>query len=137
MSDERYEIIEATPIKRAPRQGAGRKAKDNPFEQSVREIAGQTDADGDPLARAAFFSLNEAAGETLKQRKDHIRRLLTRAGKLVSAENHGGITDAVSIALVVKESTDEELARGTHVARFWDRYAVAPEDVETGESDDE
>lgn len=112
---ETYTFQEAAPVKRAARKGAGRRAEPNPFEAAVREIAGRVDGDGTPLARSTAFTLDAENGETLKQRRDRIRRFLTRAGKLVSDER-GGVD--VSIELRIKP-----YAANSYEATFWDRHA--------------
>jgi len=81
MSETYTEFIEAAPVKRAARQGAGRRREDNPLEGAVKSVLDQTDADGNPKAVATKFTLDVENGETEKQRFARIRRLLTRAGK--------------------------------------------------------
>lgn len=111
---ETYEFIEAAPVKRPGRQGAGRKREDNPFEDAVKAIAGQTDGEGSPLARAVVFHLDVENGETLKQRKARIRRFLTRAGKDLAPESE----EPFKINLVVTDTPDEN---GAYKATFWHR----------------
>lgn len=112
MSAETYEFTEAAPVKRPGRQGAGRKREDNPFEAAVKSIAGQSDGEGNPLARSTKFAPNAEQGETLKQRKARIRRLLTRAGKDLVADG----AEPLKITLVTTDTPDED---GNYIATFW------------------
>lgn len=127
---ETYEFSVATPVRRPARRGAGRKPEVNPFTDAVRAIVGQQDAEGNPLARQATFTLDSAAGETYKQRHQRIRRFLSRAGKDIAKAN-GLDEKAYNIALVIEEGTTP----GTYVAKFWDRATSAtpaPEQNEQG-----
>ncbi len=114
---ETYEFTATEPAKRAGRQGAGRRREHNPFEAAVREIVGTGQA------RQTQFTLSVENGETLKQRKDRIRRFLTRASKDVAAEN--GV-EPYAIALTVGEVPGQEGASGEQLyfAKFWDRAGV-------------
>lgn len=86
MSETYTEPVEAEPIKRAAREGAGRRREANPLEGHVKSVLGQKNEDGTPKTVATTFTLNTEAGETIEQRSARIRRLLTRAGKeLVAA----------------------------------------------------
>lgn len=116
---ETYEFTPSTPARRAGRQGAGRKPEPNPFESAVREIAGTGQA------RDTYFVLDTDNDETLKQRKDRIRRFLTRAGKVV-AEERGvePLTVELSITPAYREDAPEEIIPGVFVAKFWDRQGV-------------
>lgn len=111
---ETYEFIEATPVKRTARVGAGRKREDNPFESAVREIAGKTDEDGNPLARAVVITLDEENGETLKQRRARIRRFLTRAGKEIVQDG----TEPLLIKMADEPVGD---VPNTYKITFWHR----------------
>lgn len=120
---ETYQFVETAPVKRPGRQGAGRKREDNPFEDAVREIAGQTDEHGNPRARSTTFVLDAENGETEKQRTARIRRFLTRAGKDIVADG----ADALKINMVVKAGRLDgagnvvDAPEGTYVVTFWHR----------------
>lgn len=103
---ETYEFVAATPVKRAARSGAGRKKDDNPFEAGVKAILGTDEA------RATTFTLDVENGETFKQRKDRIRRLLTRAGKECVADGQDPAT--IKLAIVPVEGSEN-----TYTATFW------------------
>lgn len=94
---ETYEFVEATPVKRPGRQGAGRKPAPNPFLDQVRAIVGQTTESGEPVARKTPVTLDAEHGESYKTRYSRIRRQLTAAGKLVAQEK--GAPDAYAIAM--------------------------------------
>ena len=87
MSETYSEPIEAKPTTRAARQGAGRKREDNPLEDIVKSVLGQRDENGTPKAVATKFALDVENGETEKQRFARVRRLLTRAGKELVADD--------------------------------------------------
>lgn len=111
---ETYEFVEAKPVKRTARVGAGRKREANPFEGAVREIAGKTDEDGNPLARAVIITLDEENGETLKQRRARVRRFLTRAGKEI-------VEDGADPLLIKMADEPVDGQANTYKITFWHR----------------
>ena len=116
MSTETYgEAHVVEPAVRAPRVGAGRKAGPNPFTTDVRAVIGQATSDGRPLTIGRSFMLNIEQGETLKQRKDRIRRFLTRAGKELAEID--GADRPYLIGLAIEAVNDNP----GYVAKFWDR----------------
>jgi hypothetical protein len=126
---ETYEFFETKPVAREGRKGAGRKPDFNPFIEGVRAIAGQTSADGAPLARGADVRLDAERGETYKQRYSRVRRQLTAAGKIVGAERG---TERIQVDMALKPKGRPESAHSLpdpneplteYRLAFWDRYA--------------
>lgn len=120
---ETYEFSSATPIKRAGRQGAGRKPTPNPFLDAVRAIAGQVNADGTSEARKAPVVLDIERGETYKQRYSRIRRQLTAAGKLVAKERSAAEPFMIVMDLSVDLTPDGDDSASNYTLTFWDRDA--------------
>lgn len=115
MSTETYEFAEAKPIPRPGRKGAGRKAAPNPFLDRVREIVGQVDGEGDPVARETVVTLDAEHGESYKTRYSRVRRQLTAAGKLVAQEREQ--SDAYAISMDMPNTGQ------TLTLTFWHRDA--------------
>lgn len=124
MSTETYTFTDAEPVRRAGRQGAGRKKEPNPFHEAVREVIGQTREDGAPRTKSTPFQLDTANGETLEQRIGRIRRFLTRATKELGAETvvDLSITDRATGETLSKRR-DGHRTTGDFTVRFWDRNA--------------
>lgn len=124
MSTETYTFQEAEPVKRAGRQGAGRKKENNPFHEAVRSVVGVTREDGAPYTVSTPFHLDVANGETLEQRIGRIRRFLTRATKELDAQTvvDLSITD-LATGETLSKRRDGHRTSGDFAVRFWDRNA--------------
>lgn len=128
MVSETYVFQEAEPVKRAGRQGAGRKKEPNPLHDTVAGIVGQTREDGLPKTVESPFRLDEENGETLRQRHGRIRRAATRAGKELGKVH--GRTYNIDIAITDVETgetlgvkRDGDRTRGVFSVKVWDRNA--------------
>lgn len=124
MVSETYTFSDAEPVKRAGRQGAGRKKEPNPFHEAVREVVGQVREDGAPRTKSTPFQLDAENGETLEQRIGRIRRFLTRASKELNAQTtiDLSITDVVT-GKTLSKRRDGHRTTGEFSVRFWDRNA--------------
>lgn len=113
MSEIYSEPVEAKPVVRQGRTGAGRKREHNPLENIVKSVLGQCYEGGTPKAVATTFTLDTENGETEKQRFARVRRLLTRAGKEL-------VEDGQEPAKIERSITGPD-ADGVYTLTVWHR----------------